>query len=164
VAVLALAAAANEGQKAIRRLAYEQEDHARKLKEFSGMMAFHIARLDAERTFRSVETADKTAKTAGDLTRAIDRWERATQPWEQAAEKLKNTLGAGALDALTKVLGLLEPAIDRLNDLLDKITGTPPTTQGDLFGDWARKMYEDHERKQRDARAKMDRNRLRGSG
>lgn len=158
--IIAATFALVEMTKATINVAYAQEDHARKLAQFSPSQAANIAQLDMARIQRNVETGEATAPSSGDLTRAINRLEKAIQPLEILLTNLVNEVAAGAIEkivpAVDAYMVIMKPLLDGVQAIA-KLLGGKDEEQATSLGEWAAKVAREQDQKDAQARAAIDR-------
>jgi hypothetical protein len=165
-AMVLAGAALQEVYEQGHQLAREQEQHARQLAESSAKQAAIIAELDVNRTFRQMETGDRTAESTAGLTKAIDRWEQAVQPFEELVTVTKNAVAEGFLDTVADIALALQEMLPLIRFLIE----TSPAIQAfksrrkreeeDIGGplpDMLKRVHEDMERERRAAEERMRR-------
>lgn len=163
--IIAAGLALQEVYRSGLQLAHEQEDHARKLAEFSAKTAYAVDQLDVNRAFRAMGSGDRTAGSTAELTKAIDKFERATQPLDELATNARNAIAAGFLDAVATIaenLVVALPILARLGgpvteEIYKRLTQKDEDT-GVYFGDSLREFYaQEQERQRQEAEARMRR-------
>lgn len=121
--VIALGVAAAEATKAVYAFARAQEETVRKLAQYGGQQAVAIAKLDVERQFRDIKTAQQTGSSSSDLTESISQFENKLQPIESLLTNIANTVGARMMDILTGMLEAVEPIVEILTEIMKALGG-----------------------------------------
>lgn len=122
-AVVALGFVALEAGKAVYAFAKAQEDTIRKLGEVGPVQAAAVAKLDAERTFRDVKTAQQTGGSSEELIKALDKFESYLQPIESLLTNLANNVGTQMINTLTGLLVIMEPLVNVLTLIYNNLPG-----------------------------------------
>lgn len=125
--VVGLAVATAEATKAVYAFARAQEDTVRKLSQFGPQQAVAIAKLDVEREFRDMKTAQQTGSSSSDLTESISQFEDKLQPIESLLTNIANTIGARLMDVLGGMLEAVTPIVDVLTEILKALGGDDNT-------------------------------------
>lgn len=123
VGAMALGVATLEASKQVYEFARAQEDVVRKLAKVGGQQAVSVAKLDVERQFRDIKTAQETGDSSAALLNSISKFEDKLQPLESLLTNIANTVGGRLLDMVGEGLSIIQPVIDILKDIYKALGG-----------------------------------------